>query len=232
MSQRDSGWIQLYAQTNQDAADLHVIAFRLAEELSVPVMVCMDGFILTHAFEAVEVPGQDLVDAYLPPFRPRQMLDPSDPVSIGAMVGPEAFTEVRYMAHERQLQAIGLIERLADEYSALAGRSVDGLAIGALGITAFRPFPYDVVDSALRGAQRVVVLERALAVGVGGIVSVDVRRALPQQVPCHTVVAGLGGRPVMRASLRRLFADAAADNLEELTFLDLDRAAVNAAERG
>src|SRR5688572_32960562 len=56
MSQRDSGWIQLYAESNQEAADLHVQAFRLAEELSTPVMVCMDGFILTHAFEAVDVP--------------------------------------------------------------------------------------------------------------------------------------------------------------------------------
>ena len=56
MSQRDSGWIQLYAETNQEALDLHIQAFRLAEELSTPVMVCMDGFILTHAVERVEIP--------------------------------------------------------------------------------------------------------------------------------------------------------------------------------
>ena len=56
MSQRDSGWIQLYAESNQEAVDLHVQAFRLAEELSLPVMVCMDGFILTHAHERVDVP--------------------------------------------------------------------------------------------------------------------------------------------------------------------------------
>ncbi len=58
MSQRDSGWIQLYAETNQEALDLHIQAFRLAEELSTPVMVCMDGFILTHAVERVEMPDQ------------------------------------------------------------------------------------------------------------------------------------------------------------------------------
>ena len=97
MSQRDSGWIQLYAETNQEAVDLHVQAFRLAEELSLPVMVCMDGFILTHAFERVDLPAQEQVDAFLPPFEPRQVLDPDDPVTIGAMVGPEAFTEVRYL---------------------------------------------------------------------------------------------------------------------------------------
>ena len=98
MSQRDAGWIQLYAETNQEAADLHVQAFRIAEELSNPVMVCMDGFLLTHASERVDLPGQGQVDGFLPPYEPRQVLDPADPVSIGAMVGPEAFTEVRFLA--------------------------------------------------------------------------------------------------------------------------------------
>ena len=93
MSMRDAGWIQLYAETNQEALDLHIQAFRLAEELSCPVMVCMDGFILTHAYDRVDVPAQPEVDAFLPPYEPRQILDPRDPVSIGAMVGPEAFTE-------------------------------------------------------------------------------------------------------------------------------------------
>ena len=95
MSQRDCGWIQLYAETNQEALDLHIQAFRLAEELSTPVMVCMDGFILTHAVERVEIPTQEQVDAFLPPFQPRQVLDPDEPISIGAMVGPEAFMEVQ-----------------------------------------------------------------------------------------------------------------------------------------
>ena len=107
MAARDAGWVQLFAETNQEAADLHIQAFRLAEELSVPVMVCMDGFILTHATERVDLPNQEQVDAFLPPFEPRQVLDPDDPYSIGAMVGPEAFEEVRYLAHARQLQALG-----------------------------------------------------------------------------------------------------------------------------
>ena len=108
MAVRDAGWIQLFAETNQEAVDLHVQAFRLAEELSMPVMVCMDGFILTHAFEAVEMPTQEQVDAFVPPYEPRQVLDPHEPVSIGAMVGPEAFEEVRYLAHVKQLQALDL----------------------------------------------------------------------------------------------------------------------------
>ena len=68
MSMRDAGWIQLYAETNQEALDLHIQAFRLAEELSCPVMVCMDGFILTHAYERVDMPTQEQVDAFLPPL--------------------------------------------------------------------------------------------------------------------------------------------------------------------
>jgi pyruvate ferredoxin oxidoreductase alpha subunit len=127
MAVRDSGWIQLFAETNQEAADLHVQAFRLAEELSLPVMVCMDGFILTHAVEAVDIPEQDAVDAFLPPYEPRQLLDPADPVSIGAMVGPEAFEEVRYLAHLRQLDALERIPTLAAEFAETFGRDSGGL---------------------------------------------------------------------------------------------------------
>src|SRR6187431_3345034 len=90
MSQRDSGWIQLYAESNQEALDMHIQAYRLAEQVSLPVMVCMDGFILTHAYERIDIPDQEQVDEFLPPFEPKQVLDPADPITIGAMVGPEA----------------------------------------------------------------------------------------------------------------------------------------------
>jgi pyruvate ferredoxin oxidoreductase alpha subunit len=124
MSMRDAGWIQLYAETNQEALDLHIQAFRLAEELSCPVMVCMDGFILTHAYDRVDVPAQKEVDAFLPRYEPRQILDPSDPVSIGAMVGPEAFMEVRYLSHHKQLRALTLIPQLAAEFEKPSTRCV------------------------------------------------------------------------------------------------------------
>src|SRR5437588_1492590 len=127
MSQRDCGWIQLYARTNQEAADLHVLAFRLAEELSLPVMVCMDGFVLTHAVERVDVPEQAQVDAFLPPYLPRQVLDPAKPVSIGAMVGPEAFTEVRYLTHLRTVSALARLPVLAKELGDVLGRDVCGV---------------------------------------------------------------------------------------------------------
>jgi pyruvate ferredoxin oxidoreductase alpha subunit len=127
LSQRDCGWIQLFAETNQEALDLHIQAFKLAEELSLPVMVCMDGFILTHAYERVDVPTQAQVDAFLPPYEPRQVLDPAEPVSIGAMVGPEAFMEVRYLAHAKQMQALERIPQLAQEFNTVFGRDTGGL---------------------------------------------------------------------------------------------------------
>jgi len=263
MSQRDSGWIQLHAETNQEALDLHIQAFRIAEELSVPVIVCMDGFVLTHAVERLDVPAPDRVDAFLPCYEPRQALDPTEPVSIGAMVGPDAFTEVRYLAHAQHLRALELIPEVAAEFDAVFGRDsgglvrpyrlddaatvvvalgsvlgavkdtvdglrADGMRIGALGITTFRPFPSEAVRDALAGADRVVVLERSLAVGAGGVVSADVRAALAVPPPrLYTVIAGLGGRPVTEASLRELFTDAAADTLQPLTFLDLDTGLVD-----
>jgi pyruvate ferredoxin oxidoreductase alpha subunit len=92
-----------------------------------PVMVCVDGFILTHAVERVDVPDQADVDAFLPPYEPVQVLDPQDPISIGAMVGPDAFTEVRYLQHYKQTLALRLINELADEFRDRFGRNSGGL---------------------------------------------------------------------------------------------------------
>ncbi|HLI72682.1 MAG TPA: transketolase C-terminal domain-containing protein [Acidimicrobiales bacterium] len=258
MAVRDAGWIQLFAETNQEAADLHVQAFRLAEELSVPVMVNMDGFVLTHAFEAVDTPSQEQVDAFLPAYEPRQVLDPDEPVSIGAMVGPEAFEEVRYLAHFKQLQALDRIPEIASEFSDTFGRRSGGLVssyrsedahtvvvamgsmlgtikdavdelrgrgerVGVVGVGTFRPFPQAAVRGALAHAHRVVVVEKALAPGAGGILAMDVEAALAGLgIRTHAVVAGLGGRSITQASFRSLIGRADSNMLDALTFLDLD----------
>jgi pyruvate ferredoxin oxidoreductase alpha subunit len=269
MSQRDSGWIQLYAQDNQSAADLHILAFRLAEELSLPVMVCMDGFILTHAMEEIDIAGADLVQKFLPPFNPRQMLDTSDPISIGAMVGPEAFTEVKYLGHFKQLKALEIIPELSREFESIFGRSAagendfnglvtkyqledadvvlvalgsvlgtikdavdeqrkNGIRVGALGITSFRPFPLDEVRKSLKQAQKIVVVEKAFAPGVGGIVSSNIRTALSGiDIKISTVVAGLGGRPITLKAISELVERTLFGSLPEFSFLDLDVELVN-----
>ena len=127
MSVRDAGWIQLFVESNQQAVDVHIQAFKLAEALSLPVMVNMDGFILTHAITRVDLPDQEKVDQFLPPFVPRQKLDTQSPLTIGAMVGPESFTEVRYLAHHKQKEALTILEQQAEEFSAIFGRDSGGL---------------------------------------------------------------------------------------------------------
>jgi pyruvate ferredoxin oxidoreductase alpha subunit len=266
LSQRDSGWIQLYARDNQHAADLHVLAFRLAEELSIPVMVCVDGFVLTHAVERIDVPEPAQVDRYLPAFRPRQLLDPAAPYSIGAMVGPEAFTEVKYLAYRSMDTALEVIPKRSAELAADLGRDVPGLiwpyriddadtvvialgsalgtladavdaaratgrAVGALGLISFRPFPAAVVQAALAGVQHVIVLERALSLGGTGIVTAEVRAAIGPDSRLRTAVAGLGGRPITSATLRRLI-DGVAGDQPEFSFADLDTNLVAAAIDG
>jgi len=263
MSMRDAGWIQLFAETNQEAADLHIQAFKLAEALSLPVMVCMDGFILTHAYERVDIPSQEQVDAFLPPYQPRQVLDPANPYSIGAMVGPEAFMEVRYLAHAKQLLALEEIPVIAEEFKQIFGRDSgglihcyrtegaetfivslgsvcgtikdvvnemceDGARIGVVSLCSFRPFPLEALRNVLEKATRIVVVEKCLAPGRGGVVASDVRyalRGMPR--PVHTVVAGLGGRPITRPSLHELFNRALRDELEDVHFLDLERDVVD-----
>jgi pyruvate ferredoxin oxidoreductase alpha subunit len=108
------------------------------------------------------------------------------------------------------------------------GMRDQGHRIGVLGITCFRPWPAAAVRAALQRAKRVVVLEKSLAVGMGGIVGNNVSASFsgaPDRV--HTVIAGLGGRSITRGSLHRVFEQALADSLEPLTFLDLDRALVD-----
>ncbi|MCB1862983.1 MAG: pyruvate ferredoxin oxidoreductase [Chromatiaceae bacterium] len=263
MSARDAGWIQLFVETNQEAVDVHIQAFRLAEELSMPVMVCMDGFILTHSYSQVDIPSQELVDSYLPPFQPRQVLDPLAPVSMGAMVGPEAFTEVRYLAHHKQRLALKLITEHADEFGRLTGRDSGGLlkeydcagketvivtmgsvigtmkevlaemraeghSIGALTVRSFRPFPIEALQEALKDAKRVIVFEKSLAVGMGGILANDIRMATRGlHLTVHSVIGGLGGRPITRTNLRRMFEKGLNDQLNRIHFHDMRMDIVN-----
>jgi len=256
MSMRDAGWIQLYAETNQEAVDLHVQAFRLAEELSCPVMVCVDGLELGRVDDHTAL-TQAQVDAYLPPFEPRERAG-IGPVFIGGTADPETYTEMRYLAHHRQLRALSAIPRLANEFQARFGRTAGGLLrtyrtedadtvvaalgsvngivrevidelraegvrIGSINVCSFRPFPLGALRDALRGTKRVVILERSLAVGLGGILSDGVSRCVAGiAIKMYTVIAGLGGRGITRASLRQLFDDAGQDELEHVTFLDLN----------
>lgn len=259
----DSGWIQLFVESNQQAVDVHIQAFKLAETLSLPVMVNVDGFVLTHAYERIELPSQEQVDAYLPPFEPIQQLDPADPQTIGAMVGPEAFTEVRYLAHHKQMEALWYIEEQSGEFAEQFGRDSGGLlkshfdgdaetvvvtmgsvigtfkevirelredgeSVGAITVRSLRPFPSAALAKALKDAKRVLVFEKSLVAGIGGILVQHLRSALGSfDVPIYSVIGGLGGRPITRPSLRTMLGRVLNDSLEPIHFLDLDIDSVN-----
>lgn len=127
-SVRDAGWIQLHAEDNQEAMDLHIQAYRISEDARVqlPVMVCMDGFVLTHSYEPVDIPDQDLVDRFLPPYRPARKLDPADPKTFG-MYAEEGYTETRFAIQHAMQSAKGVIEEVAAEFERTFGRGSGGL---------------------------------------------------------------------------------------------------------
>lgn len=132
VSLRDAGWIQLHAEDIQEAVDLHVIAYRLGEDKSImlPVMVCMDGFILTHGLETVDMPTQEQVDKFLPSYKAPYKLDVENPLTLGPLVDPEYYMEARYAINETHKEALALIPKLTAEFTKVFGRTYNGLIEG------------------------------------------------------------------------------------------------------
>jgi pyruvate ferredoxin oxidoreductase alpha subunit len=126
MAVRDAGWVQIYCSDNQDAVDTTIKAFRIAEALEVPVMVCVDGFILTHLFEAIDLPPQAEVDSFLPAYRFSRRLDSRAPMTLGTMVGPDHFTEARLSLHYAVEAALDAITAADRDWQAVSGRDNGG----------------------------------------------------------------------------------------------------------
>ena len=129
ISQRDTGWIQLYGENIQEVSDMTAQAFKIAEDKDVlmPAMVCMDGFILSHVYEPLVMLEQDLTDEFLPSYEPLNILDPKKPLSFGAFADPNYYTEFRYMQQKAMTNALKKIEDAADEFYDLFGRYYGGL---------------------------------------------------------------------------------------------------------
>lgn len=132
ISQRDAGWIQLYAEDVQESADMIPQLFKLSEdpEILLPSMACMDGFILSHVYEPVILLEQGLTDEYLPPYSPEFMLDPKNPMSFGAFADPSTYTEFRYKQEKAMGVALKKIEEIANEFRDIYGRYYGGLIEG------------------------------------------------------------------------------------------------------
>lgn len=259
MAVRDAGWIQLHAEDNQEASDLHVQAFKIAERTFLPVMVCMDGFILTHAYEPVDLPEQKEVDDFLPTFKPRHIVDPRWPRGIGLFADPRFYMETRYILHRALEKSEETIKEVSSEFAKAFGRESggfiktykleeadvvvvsmgsvvgtikelideleeEGKKVGLLQICSYRPFPRHEVYRALKDKMNIVVLEKCISLGRGGILASDIRWSFPRAEKkdrdISSFVAGLGGRNISIDDLRYMVEKVGKEPVE-LEFLGL-----------
>ena len=132
ISLRDSGWLQFYAEDNQEATDLHYIAYRVAENPAVqlPAFVCFDGFILSHTYEPVDMLSQADADRYLPKYAPTERLDAADPISFGMYATPEYYLEFRYETDKALKEAKSAIHAAGKEFGEMFGRDYSAMVEG------------------------------------------------------------------------------------------------------
>jgi pyruvate/2-oxoacid:ferredoxin oxidoreductase alpha subunit len=234
MSARDTGWIQLYCTTHQEILDTVIQAYRISEDPSVflPVMVCYDAFTMSHTYMQLDLPDQETVDRFLPPFRTSWRLDPRFPLTHGSVIYPQDYEETRYSIYRAHRAAREVIRQAAEEYRDIVGYyhgdlvetyfmedaehavvAVGTLALearvaaeelrgagypcGVVRIRSYRPFPVEELRTLLGGMRTVVVLDRAVSFGLGGILASEVRAVLGGEGPRPvSIIAGLGGRDV------------------------------------
>ncbi|MEZ5339201.1 MAG: pyruvate ferredoxin oxidoreductase [bacterium] len=123
LAQRDTGWVQLYCETNQEVLDTTIMAFRLAEQLDLPVMLVLDAFYLSHTSEPVDIPDQELVDGFLPKRQARYKLDVNEPHAFGALVRPDDYMEMRWQLHDSLRSVVDAYAGIEREWAQLTGRS-------------------------------------------------------------------------------------------------------------
>ncbi len=237
MAVRDTGWIQVFCEKGQDAFDLTLWAFRLAEDKRVlfPVMVNMDGFHLTHVVEPIELPSQEEVDRFLPPIDFPTPLNPKQPVTMGAFAIPQFYTEIKKSQEVDFENTRPIIKETWDEFAKIFGRKYNavekymtdgaetllltmgsfsqtaslaiselrkqGEKVGQIRLRLWRPFPFEELKEAVKGAKRLIILDRALSSGgPGGPVASEVKSALygvPGAPKVASFIAGLGGRDIL-----------------------------------
>ena len=125
----DHGWIQAYALDNQEALDLTLMAYAIAEDprVSTPFMVNLDGFALTHTYETVDIPTQEQADAFLPPYRTENKFDFDSPKNLGYSAGPAFNRYYKYYAHQDMLAAETVIDEVESRFSQIFGRTYPGM---------------------------------------------------------------------------------------------------------
>jgi pyruvate/2-oxoacid:ferredoxin oxidoreductase alpha subunit len=122
LSQRDTGWMQLYAQNNQEVLDSVIQAYKVAESVELPVMVILAAFVLSHTSEAIEIPDQKKVDRFLPPYKREYKLDPDDPHTFGGLTTSDNYYELRYKIQKAMEKAAVKWEEVGKEFEEIFGR--------------------------------------------------------------------------------------------------------------
>lgn len=123
LSQRDTGWLQFYCESNQEVLDSVIQAFKIAEQVLLPTMLILDAFVLSHTQEPVDIPDQELVDRYLPPYDARYKLDTGDPHAFNALVMPSHYMELRYKMQKSMEEAVEVARQADEEFREVFGRS-------------------------------------------------------------------------------------------------------------
>jgi pyruvate ferredoxin oxidoreductase alpha subunit len=260
MTMRDTGWIMLFAEDNQEVADMHPQAYKIGEnpEIMLPVMINMDGFILTHAVEPIEIPGQKEVDEFLPPYQPEYCLDVKAPKTFGNLAEPQWYAETRYKLQETMEDSKAVIEKVADDFKAKFGRYQGGLIhtyrmddaervfvamgsiigtlkdvvddlrqkgekVGILKIRSLRPFPKEKIREVCGDVKDMIVLEKAISFGIGGVLQEELRSTFYRQKNQPNVsgfVLGLGGRDIPPSTLIKIYEAAKGKEISN-EFVDL-----------
>ncbi len=233
LAQRDTGWIQIYVEDNQEVLDSVIQAYRIAEQVNLPVMICYDAFFLSHTYEPVDIPSQETVDDFLPAYTPEVYLTPDAPKTFYPLVMPDNFMEIRYHFNQAHIKAIDVIEETGQQFGEMFGRHYGlveavqcddadlvmvtsstitsparlvleelrgkGIKAGLLKMRAFRPFPVNAVQTALKSCKKVLVIDRNCSWGKGGIFADELKGALahqPDGPQIFSYIAGLGGRSI------------------------------------
>jgi pyruvate ferredoxin oxidoreductase alpha subunit len=233
MPQRDTGWLQCYIESNQEVLDMVIQAYKICEDKRVllPMMVNLDAFILSHTVEPVEFPDQELVDKFLPKYKPEHArLWPEDPMIIGSFSPPEYIQEIRYQTDESMNNAREVIDEVNSDFANMFGTDyadailitlgtvtstarpiVDeyrdrGKKVGLVKLRFFRPYPTDLIRKIAEKTKAIGVYDRAISFGTGGPSWIDARCALyGYSLPVINFLAGLGGRDVMSNDVRLMF---------------------------
>jgi len=236
MAQRDMGWIQIFTESGQEVFDNIICAFKMGEDQRVlfPVVVNIDGFILSHVVEPIEIVDKEIVDKFLPPFKPIHTMHPDKPVTMGAFGMPEIYAEAKMAQDVAFRNSLPVIKEVWEEWGKLTGRhyrpietyrtddaevifvtagsisqtaeiAVDelksqGKKVGLVKMRLWRPFPAEDLREAIKGAKRLIVVDRCYSFGAYHFpMASEIRSFLydsEDKPEVFDFLAGIGGRDV------------------------------------